>query len=479
MIPTDSLRRRTTLVSCLTALLAAGASAGGPQRNPVDAPNIVLVYADDLGWTDLAVMGSRYYETPHIDRLAREGLLFTNAYANAPNCAPSRAALLSGQYAPRTGIYTVASAARGPAERRLLAPVDNKTTLAPSVETLAEVLRDAGYDTGHVGKWHLGGTGALATEQGFGWSIGGDERGSPPTYHYPYRNRTDGRSLPGLEEGPADEYLTDRLIDEAVRFIGRPRTRPFFLYLAHYAPHTPIQPRADLVDRFRDRPPDGGHRSPDYAAMIQSVDDGLDRLLTALEQQGLDERTLVIFHSDNGGFGPVTSMAPLRGSKGMLYEGGIRTPLIVRWPGRIAAGRRSDVPVIGMDLYPTLVEIAGGRLPARQPPDGVSLLPLLTREQQPADRPLFWHFPAYLERDASVPAGEPFRTTPVSAIRQGRYKLLWFFESARAELYDLDTDIGESRDIAAEAPETTASLLAQLQAWWADTGAYLPRARHP
>lgn len=459
----------------LAAALMPGPGQGPAPRARAGAPNILLIYVDDLGWTDLSVMGSRYYETPHIDGLARDGMLFTSAYANAPNCAPSRAALLSGQYGPRTGVYTVDSAARGPAERRMLTPVENRTTLAPGVVTLAEALAAAGYDTGHVGKWHLGGQGALPTDQGFRWSVAGDERGSPPTYYFPYQRA--GRSLPGLERGAEGEYLTDRLVDEAIAFIKHPRDRPFFLYVSHFAPHTPIQAKHDLVERFRRKPPSGGHHNPDYAAMIQSIDEGVGRLLAAVSAAGMRDRTAVIFSSDNGGFGPVTSMAPLRGSKGMLYEGGIRAPLIVKWPAQVPAGTRSDVPVIGTDLYPTLLGMAGGTAPAQQPQDGVSLLPLLTRQEPLRERALFWHFPAYLERDASVAEGEPFRTTPVSAIRVGRYKLQWFFESSRAELYDLEADISESRDLAAEMPERAAALFARLKAWWTDTGAYVPVRR--
>jgi len=454
-------------VTCVTPACRASA--------PASRPNILFIYVDDLGWRDLSVMGSEYYETPNVDRLANEGLLFTDAYANAPNCAPSRAALLSGQYGPRTGIYTVGSAARGQAENRRLVPVENRTTLDLAVVTLAESLRAAGYATGHAGKWHLGGNGHLPTDQGFDWAVGGDAGGSPPGYFFPWM-RGDV-SLPGLESGVEGEYLADRLTDEAIRFITTPRDQPFFMYLSHYSVHTPLQAKAELVDRYRDKPPATGHDNPTYAAMVQSVDEGVGRLLAALDEHGLADDTVVFFYSDNGGFGPATSMAPLRGSKGMLYEGGIREPLIVRWPGRVAAGSRTDVPVIGTDMYPTLLEMAGAAPPAGQVLDGTSFLPVLTASGGLAERPLFWHFPAYLERDASVERGQPWRTTPVSAVRLGRYKLLWFFEDSRAELYDLDRDLSESRDLSQEMPDKAAELEALLLAWWAETGAFLPTER--
>jgi arylsulfatase A-like enzyme len=418
----------------------------------------------------LSVQGSRYYETPHIDRLAAEGMRFTNAYASAPNCAPSRAALLSGQYGPRTGIYTVGSAERGRAELRALVPVANETRLSLDVVTLAETLTEAGYVTGHAGKWHLGGDGFLPNDQGFEWSVAGDERGSPPGYFYPYERG--GRSLPDLEEGQEGEYLADRLIDESIRFIEQQSDAPFFLYLSHYSVHTPIQAKPELVERYVDRAPSDGHGNPTYAAMVQSVDEGVGRIVDTLERLGLSENTVVIFYSDNGGFGPVTSMAPLRGSKGMLYEGGIRVPLIVRWPGRVRRGSVTEVPVIGTDFYPTFAEIASADLVADHVLDGTSFLPLLTQSGEIPARDLMWHFPAYLQSDASV-AG-PWRTTPASAIRRGAYKLIHFFEDDRWELYDLSRDTAESNDLSLEMPDITDELRDALRSWWHETGAFIP-----
>ena len=448
------------------------------QLSDIPPPNILLIYIDDLGWRDLSVQGSTYYETPNIDRLAAQGLRFTSAYANAPNCAPSRAALLSGQYAPRTGIYTVGSAARGRAEDRKLVPVDNRTELSLEVVTLAEALRDAGYETGHVGKWHLGGEGFLPTAQGFDWAVAGDESGNPASYFYPYRRGQ--RSIPDLDEGAEGEYLPDRLTDEAIGFLEAAGEAPFFLYLSHYSVHAPIQGRPDLVERHRDRPGSQGQDNPEYAAMVHAVDEGVGRLMDALDRLRLADNTAVIFYSDNGGFGPVTSMAPLRGSKGMLYEGGIREPLLVRWPGRVEAGSVTDVPVTGVDFYPTLLEIAGGAAPLGHTLDGSSFLPVLAGvdgadRSDAVERDLFWHFPAYLEADRSV-AG-PWRTTPTSAMRRGSHKLIHFFEDDRWELYDLSEDISESLDLSTELPERTAELWWALETWWAETGAFLPQPR--
>ena len=390
-------------------------------------------YVDDLGWRDLGVMGSEYYETPNIDVLASQGLRFTQAYSNAPNCAPARASLLSGMYQPRHGVYTVGSSERGDARRRKLVPVENETELDLETVTIAEALAARGYVSGHVGKWHLGGPGFLPAAQGFAWAVGGDASGAPPSYFHPYARG--GRSLPDLDDGAEGEYLTDRLTDEAIRFIDTHQDRPFFLYLSHYGVHTPLQARPSLVQHYRDKRAASGHDNPTYAAMIHSVDESVGRLLRRLDELDLSDDTVVIFFSDNGGFGPATSMTPLRGSKGMLYEGGIRVPLMI-----LRAGAVSDAPVIGVDLFPTLLTMAGLPPPPGVQLDGVDLVPLLKAASPLPERPLFWHFPAYLEADASVPG--PWRTTPAAAVRIGPHKLITFFEDSRDELYNLAEDPG-------------------------------------
>ncbi len=435
------------------------------------SPNIIFILIDDLGWRDAGFMGSRYYRTPAIDRLAAEGMVFSDAYAAAPNCAPSRACLLSGQYTPRHGVYTVNSSERGRARDRRLVPTPNRTELDPAIVTIAEVLGEAGYRCASLGKWHLGTgpeTGPLG--QGFDVNVGGNERGHPASYFSPYSN-------PDLPDGPAGEYLTDRLNAEAVRFIEANAERPFFLYLTHYAVHTPLQAPEDLVASCRERESDGGHRNPTYAAMIERVDAGVDRIVKTLQELGLERETVIIFFSDNGGHGRVTSMAPLRGSKGMLYEGGIRSPMIVHWPGVIATGTRCPEPVIMVDFYPTLCELAGVDPPAGQPCDGVSLIPLLRGADRLASHPLFWHFPAYLEAYADT--GGPWRTTPAGAVRRGDFKLIEFFEDGRLELYNLREDIGETRNLAHDMPARRDELHALMRQWRRDLSAPVPDEPNP
>ena len=458
-----------------TALAIALALCSGCAEKP-PSPNIVLIYIDDLGWRDVGFMGSTYYETPNIDRLAAESVIFTNAYANAPNCAPSRASLLTGQYTPRHGVYTVGSPERGAAHLRKLVPSPNKTALDTGFVTLAEALKAAGYATAHVGKWHLGGAGHLPTDQGFDVNVAGDHQGHPPSYFYPYERGTN--SLPDLREGGQEgEYLTDRLTDEALRFIDAHAEGPFFLYLAHYAVHTPIQAKEAIINTYRQKPGDEAHHNPTYAAMIESVDESVGRVLGKLDALGLTDNTVVFFFSDNGGYGPTTSMAPLRGSKGMLYEGGIRVPLAVHGPGIRAAGRTDATPVIGTDLYPTILEMAGAALPPGQPLDGVSLLPLLAEQAPLASRALFWHFPVYLEAYRGMSG--PWRTTPAGAVRQDDYKLIEFFEDGRLELYNLHDDIGEQNDLAETMPDKVQELHALLQNWRASVQAPVPSELNP
>ena len=459
---------RLWLASIISLCVVAGCAA--PSR-----PNFVLIYVDDLGWRDLGVTGSEFYETPNIDTLASQGIRFTHAYSNAPNCAPARASLLSGLYPPRHGVYTVGSSERGDARLRKLLAVENQTELDLDIVTIAEALAPHGYVSGHVGKWHLGGPGFLPDAQGFAWAVGGDASGLPPSYFHPYAGG--GRSLPDLGDGAEGEYLTDRLTDEAIRFLDTHHDRPFFLYMSHYGVHTPLQAKADLGRRYRNRPAASGHDNPTYAAMIHSVDEGVGRLLQRLDELDLSDETIVMFFSDNGGFGPATSMTPLRGSKGMLYEGGIRVPLIIRWPDTIRAGAVSDAPVIGVDLFPTMLAAAGIAPPPGVRLDGVDLTPLLSGSGQLPDRPLFWHFPAYLEADVSVPG--PWRTTPAAAVRIGAHKLITFFEDGRNELYDLAEDPGETRDLFAEAPQRAAELRASLERWWEETAAWIPTEPNP
>ncbi len=469
--------RVMTLLLLFSALLAAPATAqkGLPNDAP-GRPNIVFILADDLGWRDLGCMGSDLYQTPNLDRLAEQGMLFTDAYANCANCAPTRAALMSGMYAPRTGVYTVGSSARGPSSAHRVVPVLNTTTLDPAVVTLAESLQSAGYTTGHFGKWHLGEGEAGPLAQGFDVNIGGNHRGHPASYHSPYRN-------PDLEDGPPGEYLTDRLTHEAIGFMQANRDKPFFLYLPYYTVHTPIQPRADLLAAAEARPPGTLHTHARYAAMVEALDENIGRLLAALDELELSDRTLVVFTSDNGGMSPQTDAAPLRGSKGMVYEGGTRVPLIVRWPGVTAAATRSSEPVITLDFYPTLVEAADGHMPEGQPIDGLSLLPLFRESGASLGRDaLYWHFPAYLQgyrgmQEESHRRG--WRATPCSVVRAGAWKLIRDYETGRDALYHLADDPGETRDLRQDRPDKHAELAALLEAWLDALDAPIPDQPNP
>lgn len=450
---------------CFVPETAAGADA---QR-----PNIVFILADDLGYTDVGCYGSRYYETPRIDRMAAEGMRFTDGYTCGPNCQPTRAALLSGQYGPRTGVYTVGSIDRFDWPSRPLRPVDNVTALGLDKVTLAEALCAAGYATGMFGKWHLGGDAAHhPSKQGFQEAIVSAGR------HFDFA--TDPRT-----PQPREQYLADFITERATDFIRRHAEEPFFLYVPHFAVHAPHEAKDELIQRFRRKTGAGGHRDPVYAAMIASLDESVGRILDLLDEMRLSERTLVIFSSDNGGVGgyermgvdagEITDNAPLKGGKGTLYEGGIRVPYIFRWPGRVAAGVECAIPITSVDLYPTILELTGASPPEDYPLDGSSYLPLL--EGQTADRerpPLYWHFPGYLGARQNT-----WRTTPVGVIRAGDWKLLEFFEDGRLELYNLREDLSETENLADAQPERAAALHAQLRAWRSAIDAALPTPNTP
>ena len=453
-----------------TPMMASSQDVRGGRRRP-GKPNFVFILIDDLGWKDVGFMGSGYYETPHIDRLSREGMVFRSAYANAPNCAPTRACLLSGQYTPRHGVFTVGTSERGQAKNRKLIPIPNTTTLSPSFHTIAEALKSAGYINAHVGKWHLGKDPESGPNaQGFDVNIGGNYSGSPRSYFSPYKNAD-------LRDGPEGEYLTDRLTDEALAFMESNRERPFFLYMSHYAVHTPIQAKQDITNKYRQKEGSDGQSNPKYAAMIESTDQSVGRILDKLDELQLRDNTVVVFFSDNGGHGAVTSMQPLRGAKGMLYEGGIREPAIVRWPGKVAPGATCDVPVIGIDFYPTMLEIAGVEREPDHLLDGESLVPLLTQTGPLQRDAIFWHFPAYLE--ARKNSATPWRTTPAGAIRQGDFKLIEFFEDGHLELYNLKQDISEKKNLADKMPHKTTELHNRLLEWRKATHAPVPTERNP
>ncbi len=451
-----------------TSVIAADSAS---EKSATKKPNIVFFFIDDLGWTDVGFMGSDNHETPNIDRLASEGLVFTDAYACAPNCAPSRACLMSGQYTPRHGIYTVGDPERGNHAQRKLNPTPNETVLADRFITIAESLHTSGYVSASMGKWHLG---ADPTTQGFDVNIAGKEWGSPSGggYHSPY-------NYPNLVNKEPGEYLTDRLTAEACRFIEANQDGPFFLYLTHYAVHTPIQGREDLVKKYKAKPTPEHHKNAAYAAMVESVDHSVRDVLAKLEELKLADGTIVLFFSDNGGYLGATSNHPLRGGKGMLYEGGIREPMIVRWPGVTKPGTRCDEPVIGVDFYPTLLEVTGTKRPENYKLDGVSFAPLLSSPGSSLERPaIFWHFPCYLTGSGD-PSGGPFRTTPAGAIRMGRWKLIEWFETGRQELYDLHADIGEQNDLSKSHNDKRRELHEAMLAWRKEVNAPVPTTPNP
>jgi len=430
-------------------------------------PNVILIVIDDLGWTDLGCFGSKFYQTPNIDRLAAGGMKFTCAYAACPVCSPTRAGIMTGKYPARLQLTDwIPGRGDGPTQK-LLRP-DFLKQLPLDEVTLAEALKPAGYVSANIGKWHLGGKGFGPEDQGFDLNVAGSDSGSPANYFYPYRNPN--RSMPKLEQGEPGEYLTDRLTSEAEKFIEQNRDKPFFLYLPHFAVHIPLTAKADFIAKYQKTVQPGQHHTNAvYAAMIQSVDESAGRLMSKLKQLKLTENTVIIFTSDNGGLSvkegpntPATSNSPLREGKGHLYEGGIRVPLIVRWPGVIKPGGSAcDVPVCSTDFFPTILEIAG--IKSAQPVDGVSLVPLLKQTGDFKRDALYWHYPHY------APQGGK----PGGIIRQGDYKLIEFYEDGHLELYDLRQDIGEKNNLADKMPDKALQLEMKLDAWRRETKAQM------
>ena len=422
-----------------------------------DRPDVLYLIVDDLGWHDVGFTGGGSHPTPRIDALASTSTVFEHAYADAPNCAPTRASILSGQATARHGVLTVGSSRRGKKELRRVEPVPNQRFLDEDVPTLADDLQKHGYRTVHVGKFHAG---PDPLDYGFTDQVAGTSLGHPKSYRSPYRN-------PRLEDGPEGEYLTDRLVQEATGFIESDDERPLFLHMSFYSVHTPIQPRADLFEASAARLPDQRVKDQKYDAMVAAVDAAVGRILDAFSTR--TRPLMIIFTSDNGGYGPLADNGPLRGSKGMLYEGGIRVPLAIRWPGSIEAGRSSS-PVLLRDLVPTILEVAGSE-PAERILDGRSLAGIRDGDVLEAV-PLHWHFPVYLERDSSVTG--PWRTTPVAACRLGRFKLMEFFETGDLELYDLASDPSEKRNLIEEFPSVAERLHSEMTSWRTKVGAGLP-----
>ncbi len=468
--------------STLASLVLLLGSVSLSSVSFADQPNIVFFLADDLGQRDLGCYGSTFYETPHLDRLASQGAKFTDAYAACPVCSPTRASIMSGQWPQRTGITDYIGAPLKPdnwkRNTRLL-PAPYTDRLALDTPTLAKSLKDAGYATFFAGKWHLGPEGWWPENQGFDFNFGGIDRGGPyggNKYFSPYGN-------PRLTDGPPGEHLPDRLATEAAKFIEDHKDRPFFAYFSFYDVHTPLMARDDLRKKYEEKRARlnlteewGREHERDvrlvqehavYAGMVEAMDLAVGKVLAKLDELGLSENTLVIFTSDNGGLstseGWPTSNLPLRGGKGWMYEGGIREPLLIRWPTVIQAGSTIDTPVSSPDFFPTLLDVAGKPPQPNQVLDGASLLPVL-KGGKVAERSLFWHYPHYGNQGGA----------PSAAVRRGDWKLIEWQEDNRLELFNLANDIGEATDLAAQEPQRVASLRAELQAWQKQVGAKFP-----
>jgi arylsulfatase A-like enzyme len=457
-----------------------------PDREP--RPNVVVFIIDDLGWMDLGVYGSSFYETPNIDRLLMSGARFTQFYTASPVCSPTRASIMTGKHPARLQITNWIG---GEQQGRLL-QADYRRQLPLEEVSLGEAFREAGYATGYIGKWHLGAEGYLPDSQGFDTAIAVNHAGQPGSYFYPYENDDwPVTNVPGLEDGAPGDYLTDRLTDKALEYLDEHAAEPFLLVVSHYAVHTPLQSKDSLTSKYEAKAaalpdlggpamlPEGARAQTKqrqdhavYAGMIESTDESVGRVLDKLEELDIASRTVVVFVSDNGGLSTLlqgrtsmpTSNLPLRAGKGWLYEGGIRAPLIVRWPTMIVGPRAIEQPAMSMDLYPTLLEIAGIAPRPEQHLDGVSLAPALEGWDGAEREAMFWHFPHY-HGSGNVPSG---------AVRLGDYKLVEWFEDGRLELYDLAGDIGETTDLAAAMPEKADELRALLSNWRREVGARMP-----
>lgn len=439
----------------------------------VAKPNILLINIDDMGWRDVGFMGSEYYETPNIDALAADGMIFTNAYAAASNCAPSRACMMSGQWTPRHGIYTVGTSQRGKSKTRKLIPTVNNETMPDENILIPEILKKAGYTTCHAGKWHLTDNPVL---RGFDVNIGGSHAGSPGSYYPPYKN------VPSLTPPSDDYYLTNLVMDKTLEFIKSTNENPFFLYYSPYAVHTPIHPVKSLLPKYENKSEWNGQNNAKYATMVENVDTQIGRLIELLKESGKLENTFILFISDNGGHYKITKQWPLRAGKGSYYEGGIREPMFVRWPGKVESGSKTEVPVTNLDFYPTLLEVAGVEKPESKVLDGESILPVLVGNGTLEERPLFWHFPIYLEayvKNDTTTQDPLFRTRPGSAIRLGDWKLIQYFENNDIELYNLKDDIAEKNNLAKSNPEKKQELLGLLENWRKETNAAVPTKLNP
>lgn len=448
-----------------TAILLVAFTLPAPAA---DRPNIVVIMADDFGWKDLHCYGNERLDTPNLDRLSQQGMRFTDGYSASPVCTPTRAAMMTGQSPARLAITNHAPGNgknfRLPGSN--LQAANWSTFLPLEHETIAERLHEAGYATGFVGKWHLSHrkgrdkTGKFEPRlrpehQGFDLNIGGCGYGGPPTYFAPYR-------IPALKDGPKGEYLPERLTDECINFIKHSGDKPFFLSWWNYSVHYPFEAPADLIEKYKKRV-GPGITNPTYAAMIEGMDRAIGRFLTWLDDSGHADNTFLIFTSDNGAWG--TDMRPLRGQKGHLWEGGIRVPWIIRWPGKIKPGVTNSTPIISTDAFPTILEVAGLKPRENQVLDGVNLVPMLTGAADLERDAVFFHYPNYAFHK---------KNRLGSAIRAGQYKLILRYDDDSVELYDLQSDIGEQKNLAQDKPQLADRLRVRLESWLSQSNAKLP-----
>ncbi len=442
------------------------------SKETSEKPNIVIIVADDLGWSDLSYMGSTYYETPNIDKLSKSGMTFYNGYASAANCAASRATLLSGKYNTDHGIYTVKNSDRGSKKTRKLIPIETKTTLDLDFFVIPEMLKDLGYINGHFGKWHLGDIGFHPENSGFDVNIGGNKHGGPGSYFAPY-------PYVKLEDETKGEYLTDRIGDEVVKFIDINKENNFFAYVPFFSVHTPIQSKTDYQKKYRNKDSNEYHNRADYAGMIQSLDENVGKIIDKIDALNLSDNTLIIFTSDNGGIRAISDQYPLRAGKGSYYEGGIRVPLIFSWKGKIDAESESYERVSNVDFYPTIKKLVGYSKPVDF--DGEDLNPIFN-DKKLRERELYFHFPVYLEpysvkRDGGT---DPlFRTRPGTVIIKDNWKLHHYYEDNQFELYNLEKDISESNNLIDINIEKKDELLSKLNNWRKTRNAPIPNKLNP
>ena len=442
------------------------------NKESLDKPNIILIVADDLGWSDLSYMGSEYYETPNIDKLSKSGMTFYNGYASSANCAPSRATMLSGKYHTEHGIYTVRNSDRGSRKTRKIIPIETKTTLDLDFFVIPEMLKEMGYTNGHFGKWHLGDVGFHPEQSGFDVNIGGNRHGGPGGYFAPYPN-------PELENEPKGEYLTDRIGDEVVKFIDQNKENNFFAYVPFFSVHTPIQSKPDYQKKYSNKESNEYHNRPDYAGMIQSLDENIGKILDKIDTLNLSENTLIIFTSDNGGIRAISNQYPLRAGKGSYYEGGIKVPMIFSWKGKIEAETDFYERISNLDFYPTIKNLVGYKESIDL--DGEDLTPIFKGEKL-KKRELYFHFPIYLEpyRVQLDSGTDPlFRTRPGTVIIKDNWKLHHYYEDNKFELYNLEKDISESKNLVEINKEKKTELLMDLNNWRKAKNAPIPSKLNP